>query len=403
LLVFMVSPYTRWVSVAQAVRFSSICWHKITLAEVAQLSPGAPIAPGDEAENDGTADASEKEVRLSTLSTNSDGANYGTSHTEPSITEGGAVPPADIMQTMGGEWSASSSMTSSPRRPRRAGTMIPEGRNVSGRDFGGGHSGILLATARDEFEEEFLDRSAPDKEAQIISQVLQGVDFRQLSEDEEVLSDDAADSRRGEGAVERAASQSSAQDSRYDCDFDTIDLRRHRQSTVRTNWRRVPSEVGCSGCEGCERLCSENQRLRRQLDELEFELASGVLHNPPDAFDPAQVAMAASDTPQITGPRKSRGWASRLRHSTGASMSSSKPSERSRLRSEVKALTITTEYLWRKLSKAELELQEYRLKDLRRRMGKAAERNHSGRGTGFGRVEAQSRNHNARSADWEWE
>lgn len=270
------------------------------------------------------------------------------------------------------------------RRPRRAGTRLPTA-TMSEMEMELG----IERHARDEFEEEFLARGSSDREGFIINQHLEQVDFRQLEDDEESLSDDAADPRRGEEVARKMNEDV----------LDNVDLRKPRQSTVRSNWRRIPSEVGCEGCEGCERLCGENRRLRRQLDELEFELASGVLHNPADGFDPPQLIKAVPAIPQIPVTMKNKkGWAARLRNPTSASISSRhKPSEKARLRSEVQALNVTTEYLWRKLNKAELELRDYRLKDLRNRMALNGN-HHKITETPQPRPTA-----NTRSADWEWE
>lgn len=248
------------------------------------------------------------------------------------------------------------------------------------------------ASARDEFEEEFLNRGNLDKEGMIINRHLDQVDFRQLDDDEEVLSDDAADPQRGEAAA-RKVNEAISQD------LDDVELRRVRQSTVRSNWRRIPSEVGCEGCDGCDRLRGENRRLRRQLDELEFELASGVLHNPADGFDPPQVVRAVPAIPQIpvTTKKSKKGWAAKLRNPTSSSVASGKPSEKARLKSQVQALNVTTEYLWRKLNKAEIELRNYRLKDLRNRMKL------SGNEQKITDTPQWKPTSNMRSADWEWE
>lgn len=306
------------------------------------------------------------------------------------------IPRLPIMPTRGG---GGASPLSSPRRPRRAGTGIPPARRTHS-EFDPDDS-LHGRGARDEFEEEFLNRAPADSDGQIINQHLEGVDFRQLDDDEEVLSDDADEAARGEAAARlaeaaRGMPRPRVDDRSSDGHFDTIDLNRVRQSTVRSNWRRVPSEVGCEGCEGCDRLCGENRRLRRQLDELEFELASGVLHNPADGFDPPQVVKAVPAIPQIPIANKKGkgGWKSKLRAPTSVSISTSKPSERARLKSEVQALTVTTEYLWRKLNKAEMELRNYRRKDLRNRMKMNEQQNeHTSSALGA----------HVRSADWEWE
>lgn len=239
--------------------------------------------------------------------------------------------------------------------------------------------------------------------------MLDHVDFRQLSDDEEVLSDeddehtlseDAGARRSSQGEDVAAMARPRVPDHHIPdiSEFDTIDLQRIRQSTARSNWRRIPSEVGVEGCQGCHRLCSENKRLRRQLDELEFELASGVLHNPSDGFDPPNMVKAVPAIPQIPiMSKKKKGWTSKLRNSTAVSMSASRPNEKSRLKSEVRALTVTTEYLWRKLNKAEIELRNYRVKELRDRM-----RLNSSKSMTEDRRLGSASAH-LRGADWEWE
>lgn len=219
----------------------------------------------------------------------------------------------------------------------------------------------------------------------MINDALARVDFRQLDDDEEVLSNESPSSPRKSGT-------------QYTTEFDTIDLQRIRHSTVHTNWRRIPSEVGCNGCEGCDRLCDENRRLRRQLDELEFELASAVL-NTSDAFDPHEMVKAVPAMPQLpVTSKKKRGWTSILRNSTSASLTTSRPSERARLKSEVSALEVTTEYLWRKLNKAEIELRDYRLKELRTRMKTA------GRGGKPAQpMKRMPTGPDTPTTDWEWE
>lgn len=221
--------------------------------------------------------------------------------------------------------------------------------------------GLNQISARDEFEEQFLSRHFADSESQIISDVLEDVHFKQLDDDEEFLSDD--DQHHSSRKQQLLSHHND-----YYPYTRPIQWRAERQSTVTSNWRRIPTEVGIDGCQGCERLCGENRRLRRQLDELEFEMASGVLRNPPDGFDSPIRAMPV--IPQIpVSAKKKKSWASKLKNSTMISTSNSKPSsERARLRSEVSALTVTTEYLWRKLNMAEMELRAYRRKDLRIRM-----------------------------------
>ena len=278
----------------------------------------------------------------------------------------------------------SSSATSSPRRPRRAGTSIPVS-GLSEDPHESDLSTVHVRSARDEFEEHFLNPRQSDGDAKMINEALRRVDFRQIDDDEE-------DALSGDEAQKNSEND-------YD-EFDTIDLQRIRQSTVRTNWRRIPSEVGCEGCEGCDRLCGENRKLRRQLDELEFELASGVLHNPSDGFDPPELVKAVPQIPQIpVSSKKKRGWTAKLRNSTAMSLTNSRPSERARLKSEVRALTVTTEYLWRKLNKAEMELRNYRLKELRNRMKTAGKDESAIVAFRSGTAVASK----LRSAEWEWE
>lgn len=221
--------------------------------------------------------------------------------------------------------------------------------------------GLNHISARDEFEEQFLTRQFADSESQIISDVLEDVHFQQLDDDEEFLSDD-----------DQHHSTRKPQPFSNHADYypyaPTMQWRAERQSTVTSKWRRIPTEVGIDGCHGCDRLCGENRRLRRQLDELEFEMASGALRNPSDGFDSPVSAVPV--IPQIpVSAKKKKTWASKLKNSTMIPSSNSKPSgERARLRSQVSALTVTTEYLWRKLNMAEMELRAYRRKDLRIRM-----------------------------------
>ena len=284
------------------------------------------------------------------------------------------------------------------------GTGVPENTRVSDLDFE--VSDDIGVSARDEFEEEFLNRHPVDRESQIISDVLERVDFRQLSDDEEeMLSDDGADPSRAESTARRVNDRVKHSKTRsYDLEYAHANIPKIRQSTVHSHWRRIPSEVGCQGCEGCNRLCEENHKLRRQLDELEFELASGALHTPPDGLDsPPLPGRPTSGVPQIPLlTKKKAGWASKLRQASMLpATSSSKPSERSRLKSEVQALTVTTEYLWRKLNKAENELRNYRVKDLRSRMELSAARkatsNHDG-------VKSRERQLDlVDDADWDWE
>lgn len=280
------------------------------------------------------------------------------------------------------------SASSSPRRPRRAGTGLPALHHASFFDFEVGESPSDLA-ARDEFEEDFFARgnSFPtDREGELISRHLERVDFRQLDDHEEVLSDDALHvGETTNGDVP-------------DVSMQNLDLRRVRQSTVHSNWRRIPSEVGCKGCEGCAQLCGENGRLRRQLDELEFELASGMLHNPTDGF--AAPMETVPPIPQIpVASKRKKGWTAKLKNPTSASLNGAKETERSRLKSEVEALTVTTEYLWRKLNKAEIELRDYRIKDLRNRMKMNGRR----RELQVTKTPQVRPTQNMRSADWDWD
>lgn len=274
----------------------------------------------------------------------------------------GPVPRLPIMTSPHPTSHMFRSSSSSPRRPRRAGTGLPftfHQTNVS--DFEVGETAPGDRPARDEFEEEFLAQGVAehDAEGRLINSHLERVEFRQLEDDEEVLSEIGSTGRPDQQAEKHSPLQ-------------TVDLRKvkQRQSTIRSNWRRIPSEVGCEGCKGCERLCGENRRLRRQLDELEFELASGVLHNPADGFGPRDIITTVPIIPQIPIPvkRRKHGWAARFKNPTSASLNGTRTSEKERLKSEVKALAVTTEYLWRKLNLSEMELRTYRMKDLRNRM-----------------------------------
>ena len=265
--------------------------------------------------------------------------------------------------------SGTSSITASPRRPRRTGTGMPVVRNFSTMEFES-TEGLKERAARDEFDEELLHHLSDDKEAQMINDALRSVTFHQVSDDEELSDEDTASAQKDDNGYTGPDESFDRSDN-----WDTIQLQRYRQSTVRSNWRRIPSEVGLEGCEGCERLCVENRKLRRQLDELEFELASGVLHNPADGFDPPTLMGHFPAAPQLPIPgKKQGGWTSRFRHATSAQLTGTRSgrsgnrSERERLKDEVQALNVTTEYLWRKLNKAEMELSSYRRKELHERM-----------------------------------
>lgn len=287
--------------------------------------------------------------------------------------------------------------------------------------------------ARDEFEEQFLARmpsitasDSIDVEAQMINAVLDRVQFRQITDDEEedIVSEDGhvshsldfhisnpskrvsntKDTSHSNARVNRRRSTAYPATTRrktdgdsplqrpYDADefdpeFATIDLHRENNSSV-AEWCEIPPEIGVPGCHGCDRLGKENRRLRRQLDELEFELASTVVTRASDSiaddFDSANFPDDRSSLPRGShhqpyihpslshlgqpSHRKHRSWTSRLLHSTSLASSSSRPSERARLKSQVQALSVTTEYLWRKLNKAEIELRHYRLKEIRSKM-----------------------------------
>lgn len=288
--------------------------------------------------------------------------------------------------------------------------------------------------ARDEFEEQFLARmpsitasDSIDVEAQMINAVLDRVEFRQIGEDEEddIISDDGHVShsldfhvpsssrcasntkgdlqpnprviRRRSTAYPATTRRKTDGDSpiqrppfnadEFDPEFATIDLHREKNSSV-SEWCEYPPEVGVPGCHGCDRFAKENRRLRRQLDELEFELASTVVTRGSDSIaDDFDAANFGDDHSQHSrnlqhqsfvhpslshlgqaSHRKHKSWTSRLLHTASLASSSSRPSERARLKSEVKALSVTTEYLWRKLNKAEIELRQYRLKDIRSKM-----------------------------------
>lgn len=350
----------------------------------AQLVGAEPQALGIDAEADGASDGSRQ-----------------VSSSEQSLTSSPEHSNASFSQ-------------SSPRRPRpgmpltRFGTGIPVETSHTGSDF----DALNVAhcdsgPARDEFEEEFLTTSG-DADSQHISAVLEGVSFRHLSDDEEVLSDDAADPRRGEAAAREHDLRTRAGDpSTTDPDFQTIDLRRSRVSVVQSKWRRIPSEVGCEGCEGCLRLRAENRRLRRQLDELEFEMAAGVLSSSvtdidmPNGRPPMKKSVPV--LPNLPRRKGGGGWKSKLPKVPNVpAVPSGRPSERGRLRSEVQALTVTTEYLWRKLNKAEVELRNYRVKDLRNRM-REAERRQNGANEGEDFSASAEPQQSPRETDWEWE
>lgn len=291
------------------------------------------------------------------------------------------------------------------------------------------HRNNDVRRARDEFEEQFLSREIPfsttdsvELEAQMINAVLDGVEFRQIADDEEddILSEDGR-TRRSMSIVAAAHPSPSARGNAvdnqlsprrtstvypvtvrrktdgdsplqhppfngddFDPEFATIDLRREESSSV-SAWRNFPEQLGVPGCPGCHRLCKENRSLRRQLDELEFELASTVVtrESITDDLDsstfpnlqmhpcvPGQQAQSHPSLPHLGQiPRqKGRSWTSRLIHSASLSSSSSRSSERARLKSQVQALSVTTEYLWRKLNKAELELRQFRLREIRSKM-----------------------------------
>lgn len=356
-----------------------------------------------------------------------------------------------------------------PRRPRRA---------LSSNQFQGfsrrsGPPSIhSTGSARDEIEEQFLNRISLDGEAPVISHVLDEVDFRQVSDDDEhIVSDDDDDGdtdqknkKRNYGHPKNASisnnpasepanhqSQTSIQpsghphfgvgerqlpeiadddDDDYDPEFSTIDLKRSSSSSVisshsqfhdphlfpssslqrasqghasaMTNRTLRTDIAGRPDCDDCTLLNAENRRLRRQLDELEFEMASSSLRRQttheeltddfylgdmttvspiaqrrsvPHFQSSAAVSMV-TDHPQHTMHKKHKSWTSRFSTPFNSS-SSSKVSERAILKSQVQALTVTTEYLWRKLNKAETELRNYRLRQLRSRMKLAQENGHA--------------------------
>lgn len=172
----------------------------------------------------------------------------------------------------------------------------------------------------------------------------------------------------------------------FDPEFSSIELHREKGQLM-TDWCGFGSDVSGPGCPGCSRLSKNNQKLRRQLDELEFEVASTVVSRESNNFaDDVNSTTPSSHSsqkldfqvgiypllfhPDQLSGKKGCGWVTRLIQPAARSAPSSRPSERSRLRSQVQALSVTTEYLWRKLNKAELELRQYRLKDIRGRMEK---------------------------------
>lgn len=306
----------------------------------------------------------------------------------------------------------------------------------------------------------------------MISHVLDEVDFRQVSDDEEhIVSDNDDDDDRDQKnkkrnyphlknasisnnpASESANHQSQTfiqpsghpdfgvgerqlpeiaddDDDDYDPEFSTIDLKRSSSSSVisshsqfhdphlfpspslqragqghasaMTNRTSRMDIAGRPECDDCTLLHAENRRLRRQLDELEFEMASSSLRRQttheeltddfylgdmttvspiaqrrsvPHFQSSAAVSMVA-DHPQHVLHKKNKSWTSRFSTPFNSS-SSSKVSERAVLKSQVQALTVTTEYLWRKLNKAETELRNYRLRELRSRMKLAQENGHA--------------------------
>lgn len=365
---------------------------------------------------------------------------------------------------------------SSPRRPRPSNSHVnPSTPTTSNRILPAPSAKRTESTtsARDEFEEHFLNRVSLNGEAHLISAVLDGVNFRQLTDDEEEIisneSDDNEDEpeaeveninrRKVEKLYHSPLSSSRVQfpsnpkhpstkrqppaiseddgvdlhqngqrhfhdaddenefddvdvdndDDDFDPEFRGIDLKRHSSISMfssPTNLRRPNSlphhntsmhhpihsthnTNNADNCDDCTRLAIENRRLRRQVDELEFELASMTLRSnneenveqdddlyffnqrnvtPPPAV--TNTAEAAMNEKKI---RKRKSWTSRILtggSSLSSSMSSSTKikSEKDMLKSQVQALTVTTEYLWRKYNTAEIELRNCRLREVKMRM-----------------------------------
>ncbi len=111
---------------------------------------------------------------------------------------------------------------------------------------------------------------------------------------------------------------------------------------------------GDEACSMCARLASENRRLRRLLDEADFAVAAAdVERRSRSVSDPQSLA-------ETTSPRSSASWRSSLTSSRRPSKPKSTSSEKTRLRAQVRALSVTTAYLWQKLNTTERELADLR-------------------------------------------
>ena len=225
-----------------------------------------------------------------------------------------------------------------------------------------------LGRSRDEFEMDFFGDL--DAEQGHIADVLHEVKFHHLRDDEEEFSEEEGRNDTQQKARRRAAY---SRPTSTDSEFDKIDLVRPKSSDKRdVEWARTSTEVGCADCEGCMRLKVENKRLRRCLDDLEFEMATKSL--PRSATDSQMHQYSANELASLKElGNKAHSTLSRMNQRQGHVASPPKSrrfrsSERARLRSEIQALTVTTEYLWRKLNTAESELRIIRGKFVRERM-----------------------------------
>lgn len=138
----------------------------------------------------------------------------------------------------------------------------------------------------------------------------------------------------------------------------------HGEERTHAIERRVSH--GDTACSMCTRLASENRRLRRLLDEADFAVAAAdVERRSRSVSDP----QSAADT---TSPRSSSSWRSSLtvgrRQQNNNNHQSKTPkttsSEKSRLRAQVRALSVTTAYLWQKLNTTERELADLKASGL---------------------------------------
>lgn len=133
----------------------------------------------------------------------------------------------------------------------------------------------------------------------------------------------------------------------------------------------------------CRTLAAENRQLRRRLDEADFRLAELEMGQQRDSGgSPPERDSSASSAGGGSGASPWKRIAARVSF-TGMS-SSRKPSERARLRSEVRALAVTAEYLWRKLSATEKELEDVRALGVNGSAGMQEWDDPYGQGTEFG-------------------